>query len=101
AGYAVLPHAVPTRRSSGLWDAGPNGTLTGHDVLKGMKVASRLCPGVVLLSLGFSGDYFFYERYLLHEGIDIAVSRGCLVVASARSEEHTSELQTPGHIVCR
>lgn len=68
------------------WDASPNGTLTGHDVLKGMKVASHYCPGVVLLSLGFSGDYFFYERYLLHEGVDIAVSRGCLVVASAGNE---------------
>src|SRR5207237_643071 len=35
---------------------------------------------------GFPGDYFFSARYLLHEGIDIAVSRGCLVVASAGNE---------------
>src|SRR5207302_1135089 len=65
------------------WNATSTGPLESHNVLRGMDVASRYCPGVILLSLGFSGDYFFYAKYLLQEGIDLAVQRGCLVVAAA------------------
>src|SRR5207244_8402509 len=68
------------------WDASPNGILESHNVQKGIDVASHYCPGVILLSLGFSGDYFFYARYLLQEGIELAVQRGCLVVAAGGNE---------------
>jgi hypothetical protein len=65
------------------WDATSDGTLDSYGVLRGIRAASRHCPGVLLLSLGFSGEAFFYAKYLLQEGIDLAVSRGCLVVAAA------------------
>ena len=38
------------------WDASPDGLLDTVYVLPGMAAAAKLCPGVVLLSFGLSGD---------------------------------------------
>src|SRR5207244_12761547 len=66
------PHSFPTRRSSDLVDAG------GRRVGGGPKDAAR--PGPVL-----------HGRSRLQG----------LPPARRRSEEHTSELQSPDHLVCR
>jgi hypothetical protein len=64
------------------WDASPNGLLDTVYVLPGMAAAAKHCPGVVLLSFGLSGDQFVHAIENLQEGVDRAVDRGCLVVAS-------------------
>jgi subtilisin family serine protease len=50
-----------------------------------MLVASRHCPGVILLGFGLPGSYFVHAISNLQEGIDRAVAHGCLVVAAAGS----------------
>src|SRR5947208_12958581 len=45
-----------------------------------------------------------WPKLKLHAESFIAVSPAwilCLLIATARSEEHTSELQSPDHLVCR
>src|SRR5574344_1358607 len=43
----------------------------------------------------FRSDCFYQRLYLLH------VARGFVAEKGTRSEEHTSELQSPDHLVCR
>lgn len=68
------------------WDASPDGLLESVYVLSGMRAASRYCPAVILLSLGLSGNQFIHTIERLQEGVDLAVDRGCLVVAAAGNE---------------
>src|SRR5258708_26226090 len=42
---------------------------------------------------------FSLRSPMLHEGVGAALGEGA--VAVHRSEEHTSELQSPDHLVCR
>jgi subtilisin family serine protease len=74
------------------WDASPDGLLDSVYVLTGMQVASRFCPAVILLSFGLSGDQFIHTTERLQEGIDLAVDRGCLVVAAAGNERYQGSL---------
>src|SRR5947208_16509474 len=70
-------HSFPTRRSS---------DLHARDLVLG---ADR--------DLG--GDHVRTERLL--ERLERAEEVGALAVEHVRSEEHTSELQSPDHLVCR
>src|SRR5206468_10960347 len=66
-------HSFPTRRSSDLERLGPNGRIDAHqDVESGRR-----------------------------SGLPAQPSLPCQVGQSARSEEHTSELQSRSDLVCR
>src|SRR5438552_9743609 len=71
-------HSFPTRRSSDLRAAAG---VADHGMIRGAEA-------VIIFQLVQVGDVF-----------ELAISvRGFL---QARSEEHTSELQSPDHLVCR
>src|SRR5207244_11433029 len=91
--------SFPTRRSSDLggrrwFRVMGNGTLLA-------------APGPGCLGLGTPG------RCAVPDGVDrgpdehrthgreLGVELACALLCSARSEEHTSELQSPDHLVCR
>src|SRR5207244_10939697 len=67
-------HSFPTRRSSDLQAAAVDG-IVGQSLV--LEVAARLVVG------------------------DAERAAGQTVDAVGRSEEHTSELQSPDHLVCR
>src|SRR5439155_26179593 len=86
-------HSFPTRRSSDLTDpagadadeeaVGVDGDEVGHlGVDASVALVDDPRPRVVVAARGF----------ILEPGLDGPV---------ARSEEHTSELQSRGHLVCR
>src|SRR5690625_3633286 len=57
---------------------------------------------------GMVGPFIFFDQmgpaeFLLHEGIDVRPHPhiNLATVTYLRSEEHTSELQSRGHLVCR
>src|SRR5690625_6060793 len=75
-------------------------TLSLHDALPISRAQGRLRPTVVLIRWR---GLLRAVRVLLG---DLALALGRLVArpraaADARSEEHTSELQSRGHLVCR
>src|SRR5690606_41462454 len=94
----LCPHSFPTRRSSDL----------GH----GEAEATEL---LVLSRKPFSGSWeYLLERPIftfppvnnwsgaaLIDGDGRLVGIGSLIVNDARSEEHTSELQSRANLVCR
>src|SRR5207253_11332444 len=89
-------HSFPTRRSSDLeWLCDRVWVLQGHFTEDDGRVSARLCIAEMLRS----GTTTFLESMLAHrygfDGIAEAVRE------SGRSEEHTSELQSRGHLVCR
>src|SRR5258708_19063328 len=66
---------------------------------------STLFPYTTLFRSGF-GFHFFHSRYFLwrQKGLTAPFKLVSLDVQSfepTRSEEHTSELQSPDHLVCR
>src|SRR5438552_8653744 len=78
----LVLHSFPTRRSSdlGLFIAvGGTGVLAA---MRGLGPLNLISAGLVLAGRFAPGTW----RYLLW---------------AARSEEHTSELQSPDHLVCR
>src|SRR5207244_8605284 len=86
-------HSFPTRRSSDLLTLAEPGALIGF-------AGKRTIWNTVRLELpeGFQTSEFLMQ----HGFIDRIVSRKDLRTEVARrSEEHTSELQSPDHLVCR
>src|SRR3989454_7215096 len=57
--------------------------------------------GVERLALGGTSQGGLYERYHARDPIDPSIGRRPELVGQARSEEHTSELQSPCNLVCR
>src|SRR5258708_27229613 len=55
-------------------------------------------PGETLKEMGisFSGEDYYDKLVLIHEGVPADA-----IHVLGRSEEHTSELQSPDHLVCR
>src|SRR5205807_2750498 len=79
------PHSFPTRRSSDLHAGAVGGERAAHGPCEGQVLAELLrAGGGVLLALGGRSA----------EAIDAHV-------LGPRSEEHTSELQSPCNLVCR
>src|SRR5207253_8656814 len=91
------PHSFPTRRSSDLGGAGSAAErVSGLEHLDGVAACARrttaespFCPEPTTTARG-----------------DISVLLALLgrserAVETPRSEEHTSELQSRGHLVCR
>src|SRR5207244_6730836 len=90
---ASLPHCVllsfPTRRSSDLlcvplWVVALAPAYTLRIVFSVRDIVMRLLQAALLLLTMYLLLYFYSPRYEL-----------------PRSEEHTSELQSPDHLVCR
>src|SRR5207244_11009473 len=88
--YDTALHSFPTRRSSDLM---PGELKVGQEKLTKVFVVS----GAVLLVLYVVSGLLFGTGFTLRRSIVYVV--GLLVVG--RSEEHTSELQSPDHLVCR
>src|SRR5437879_11398267 len=82
-------HSFPTRRSSDLHqerlkeDAGVD-PVGGQLVAVGVDIAHTLCPQLVL-----------HRHEKVEKGIQV------FGMSSTRSEEHTSDLQSPMYLVCR
>src|SRR5262245_44788465 len=91
-------HPFPTRRSSDLGEA--NMTLNQKKATRSGTVAVHLavCLVAILSVLAFSldGGILLAQRRQIQAAADASA-----LAAAARSEEHTSELQSLRHLVCR
>src|SRR5436309_11289772 len=79
---------------SGIWGATVPGTR--HN-------AMDLAPLAIYALTGAAGEEIFYRCYLCTRLMELWQSPvlACCVSAVARSEEHTSELQSRENLVCR
>src|SRR5207244_12134526 len=95
----ALP-SFPTRRSSdlmpGVW-ALTIATLTALVPVWGSRP--------IIVALGCSITWMVVpaavSAWRSHDVSAIAASAWAMLIVDARSEEHTSELQSPDHLVCR
>src|SRR5258708_29922025 len=62
-----------------------------------VKLAKRLCPELLMIR----GDMDSYSKYSNLVTSIISDNVPVFEKSSIRSEEHTSELQSPDHLVCR
>src|SRR5207253_11159697 len=96
-----LPHSFPTRRSSDL-EANDDGQPQSR-VLRPRVEADELIAAAVLLD----GDSHPGNAEQAAPNLEVppvigaAVQNGATFGSQLRSEEHTSELQSRGHLVCR
>src|SRR5207244_11444803 len=97
--HHALPHPFPTRRSSDLhrWPAGNRyGSNNGRDAFHRTRVQ--------LTWLRLAAEPVFYRH--CSQGfhvidMDFGTPYFRCTHSTYRSEEHTSELQSPDHLVCR
>src|SRR5207253_8634078 len=93
-GGCLVLHSFPTRRSSDL-------LAVGRDVCFGFPLWRRDCVAMfcwqVVIYFTLYGWTVGFSPLPCSFGLGLA----CLLVCSFRSEEHTSELQSRGHLVCR
>src|SRR5207248_10512461 len=86
------PHSFPTRRSSDLGIVPPDNYWPGlREVTRSRGVF--LIADEVMSAFGRCGEWFAWQRYGDAGKPDL--------MTLARSEEHTSELQSPYDLVCR
>src|SRR5690625_5374260 len=90
--------ARPDVSSLSLHDALPiseAATLTtaGLTAWRALVVDRHLKAGDTVLTMGTGGVSIF--------ALQFAKAMGARVISTSRSEEHTSELQSRGHLVCR
>src|SRR5207253_9288205 len=93
------PPSFPTRRSSDLRLHDPNEPMG----ILGAYVDGRLCGIAHYLfhrSCWTIGDYCYLQDLFVAENAR-NLGLGRALIAAVRSEEHTSELQSRGHLVCR
>src|SRR5207244_5345166 len=84
-----LHDALPIYEGTGLTRSQPttsNGDFTFSDLPVGLYTVTVSNPG--------------FQSYK-HEKVEVAVGRVTNLPITLRSEEHTSELQSPDHLVCR
>src|SRR5690625_6507812 len=66
------------------------------------ELQEMIALGQPLVNLAFQNmDLTSLTDTLINSGIRESLFLGCLLENRARSEEHTSELQSRGHLVCR
>src|SRR5207244_13115857 len=85
------PHSFPTRRSSDLFLT--HERLSGQS-LEGLPVERAKCIELSANGLRMAG----YRRASAGDFLELSFR---LPEGPTRSEEHTSELQSPDHLVCR
>src|SRR5207244_12145446 len=93
--------SVPTRRSSDLFPAeAPYAVTMAHRIRFAMTMNAREAMHLIELRSQPQG-HDAYRAVALEMHRLIAEDAGHRAVAAAmRSEEHTSELQSPDHLVC-
>src|SRR5207244_8317802 len=98
--HATLP-SFPTRRSSDLdWNfvatQGPLFAIAGVLVAQpGAPARRRLLPAAGVVLCGLAALYSLFAPWYSDRRLQTAYD----AVAGVRSEEHTSELQSPDHLV--
>src|SRR5207244_11774713 len=92
-----LPHSFPTRRSSDLKDL-IGGWLTPETIwaCTTCGFCTSACPVFIIPAVDKITEM---RRHLVLERADFP--KEMQTAFRGRSEEHTSELQSPDHLVCR
>src|SRR5205823_14196492 len=94
AAHAPACPSFPPRRSSDLLGDLPNrGAVLGLAAHR-LRLGHRAAPG------GFAGLRRYREHHL-HDIEDLVLLAAAGPAGAARSEEHTSELQSLAYLVCR
>src|SRR5207244_8128994 len=93
-------HCFPTRRSSDLERLPDSGYLRAK-VAQETEIESGGVPFTILRATQF----FEFLSQIVDSGAEgdqrVRLSTGLMQLVAARSEEHTSELQSPDHLVSR
>src|SRR5207244_11309873 len=101
SGHSRDLHSFPTRRSSDLWYKGERGfAATAFTTFSYAAAALHLGPALAPATRALLGEALGPAAAWLVRHDDL-VKVNHEVVGAARSEEHTSELQSPDHLVCR
>src|SRR6476660_4582210 len=72
--------------------------VTALHFLQATSLVTYLLPPPFFVATAAGGCFAFFISCSIHS---LAPRNGCLHVMPIRSEEHTSELQSPDHLVCR
>src|SRR5207244_12615857 len=94
-------HSFPTRRSSDLGQRVPGGKILTIPNYRPQRLRHR--PDACLSSDQILVNAIAFERGvqpLAPRGVAVAVAQKRTILKWDRSEEHTSELQSPDHLVC-
>src|SRR5690625_5595550 len=75
-----------------------NQEINGHPLVYLDSSATAQKPLSVIQAVD---EYYRLDNSNVHRGVHTLGSRATLELSSRRSEEHTSELQSRGHLVCR
>src|SRR5207244_10876749 len=91
-------HSFPTRRSSDLPEELVNAV---NSVLRGRRYVTERVADRLIRELGSPSERHAHENLSDREHeVTCLIAEG-KSVQDIRSEEHTSELQSPDHLVCR
>src|SRR5258708_24604929 len=77
----------------------PRSTLFPYTTLFRSRLADRLSGE--LIDIGVEQGRIVALEHALAGEAEVYDAKGCLACPGLRSEEHTSELQSPDHLVCR
>src|SRR5207244_12127675 len=94
------PPPFPTRRSSDLSASHAHGLF---DMSDGFRLSENIYFAQVGLQIGGAKLTDYAKRFGIGStpNLDLPAAKGQLSDSGSRSEEHTSELQSPDHLVCR
>src|SRR5947208_8500014 len=110
-----MPRGEPCHHSRGAWGNGssmvqtrPSGLYSRLTVASGTPLSIRLVPKPCFLG-GLAGGPPFSSQTMERTGrpplllirVQLRLTLPFGVDSAPRSEEHTSELQSPDHLVCR
>src|SRR5207244_11258506 len=95
----TLLHSFPTRRSSDLDTSTISGNSGGVGIGVGIGTGGNGAAGSLGVALAINDIENEVKAYI--DSSQVTAAGSVSVAASERSEEHTSELQSPDHLVCR
>src|SRR5690606_40140309 len=91
-------HSLPTRRSSDLFSERPNFSFSASSSSLTLLLAAS---SPMAMCSRISGSSYLLSRAAISSRVSAARWLASASVASERSEEHTSELQSRENLVCR